>query len=201
MNNERLEHFRKKLESEKKRVYSLLKQMEENETINSNAELSTELSFYDNHPSDIATEIFDKERGIAFKGNELSIIKKIENSLSNIDKGTYGKCSICGKDIKEERLEFIPYTDHCVECQKWISNSYSEEKKNTPIEKQEPGYPFGYGYNDRRDEVGFDAEDSYQAVGRFNRIKNVIDVYSDEDEDYVEPIERISNEQYKNQLP
>lgn len=76
MNNERLEHFRKKLESEKNRVYSLLKQMEENETINSNAELSTELSFYDNHPSDIATEIFDKERGIAFKGNELSIIKR-----------------------------------------------------------------------------------------------------------------------------
>ncbi|NMM61406.1 yteA family sporulation protein [Clostridium sp. P21] len=204
MNNERLEYFRRKLELEKKRVYKLLKQMEENETINSNAELSSELSFYDNHPSDIATEIFDKERGLAFKGNEVAIIKKIDNSLANIDKGTYGKCSICGKDIKEERLEFIPYTDHCVKCQKWISNSYSDEKRNTPIEKQEPGYPFGYGYNDygnRIDQVGYDAEDSYQDVGRINRIKNVLDVYTDEDVEYVEPIEKISNEQYKNQLP
>ncbi len=201
MDSKKLDHFRKKLHLEKKRVYKLLKQMEENETINSNAELSSELSFYDNHPSDIATEISDKAKGLAFKGNELSIIKKIDNSLSNIDKGTYGKCSICGKDIKEERLEFIPYTDHCIECQKQISDSYSDENRGTPIEKQALGYPFGYGYNDRRDEVGFDAEDSYQAVGRFNRIKNVIDIYTDEDEDYVDQIEKISNEQYKNQLP
>ncbi len=201
MDSEKLEYFRKKLNLEKKRIYKLLNQMEKNETINSNSEMSTELSFYDNHPSDSATEIFDKERGMAFKENEVSIIKKIDDALVHIDKGVYGKCTMCGMDINEERLEFIPYTEHCVECQKQINDLKPEEKKDRPIEEKVLGYPFGYGYNDNKDVVGFDAEDSYQAVGRFNRIKNVLDVYTDEDEDYVEPIERISNEQYRNQLP
>jgi YteA family regulatory protein len=201
MDSEKLDHFRKKLELEKKRVYKLLNQMEKNETINSNAEMSTELSFYDNHPSDSASEIFDKERGMAFKENEVSIIKKIDDALANIDKGIYGKCRLCGIDIKEERLEFIPYTQHCVECQKQISNLNSEEKKNRPVEEQVLGYPFGYGYNDHKSEIGFDAEDSYQAVGRFNRLDNIVEEYTDEDEEYVESIEKISNEQYRDQLP
>lgn len=201
MDSKKLDYFRKKLELEKKKVYELLNQMEKNETINSNSEMSTELSFYDNHPSDSASEIFDKERGMAFKENEVSIIKKIDDALANIDKGIYGKCSMCGLDIKEERLEFIPYTEHCVECQKQINNANIEEKKNRPIEEQVLGYPFGYGYNDNKSEIGFDAEDSYQAVGRFNRRDNIVEEYIDEDDGYVESIEKISNEQYKNQLP
>lgn len=201
MDNKKLEYFRNKLILEKNKVYSLLEQMEKNETINSNAEMSTELSFYDNHPSDSATEIFDKERGMAFKENEVSIIKSIDNSLKNIDKGTYGKCSICGKEINEERLEFIPYTEHCVECQKKVNDLKPQDNKNRPVEEERLGYPFGYGYNDTTDSIGFDAEDSYEAVGRFNRLRNVEEEYVDTDEDYVESIEKISNEQYKNQLP
>lgn len=203
MDKEKLEYFRKKLNVEKDRVYGLLQQMEENETINSNSAMSRELSAYDNHPADTATEMFDKERGLAFKGNEMTIIKKIDDALASIDDGTYGTCKMCGKNIKPERLEFIPYAQFCVECQKEVFDTRPEEKNNRPIEEDVLGYPFGYGYNDYSydDQVGFDAEDSYQAVDRFNRLQNQPEWYTDQDEDYVDPIERISNGQYINQLP
>ena len=50
--------------------------------------------------------------------------------------------------------------------------------------------------------VGVDAEDIYQTVERFNKLEDIIEYYDDDDGGgYVEPIEKISNQQYKNQLP
>lgn len=203
MDSERLAHFKSVLEEERERVYDFLQQMEENETINSNSAMSRELSAYDNHPADTATELFDKERGLAFKENEISILKKIDDALVSIEKGTYGKCKMCGKEIVEERLEFIPYAQFCVECQKTQNDSRPLEKHNRPLEEYVIDYPFGYGFNDhnKNSKVGYDAEDTYQDVNVFERRENVLEFYTDTDENYVDPIERISNQQYKAQLP
>lgn len=200
MEKEKLAYFKEKLVNEKSRVINLINQMKENGVINYNNEMGTELSFYDNHPSDAATELFDKERGLALKGNEIAIIKKIEDSLKNIENHTYGKCMLCGKDIIEERLEFIPYAKHCVTCQKSIDNMQPAEHNNRPVEEEVIGIPFRYNNSGK---VGVDAEDTYQVVESYNRTEDTIGYYDDDDDDdgYVEPIEKISNEQYKNQLP
>jgi len=63
------------------------------------------------------------------------------------------------------------------------------------------GLPFRYGFNDNTSLVGFDAEDSYQEVARFNAMDNVYDQDYDDDNYYVDHMDLISNEQYKNQLP
>lgn len=203
MDKERIEYFKKKLIEERGRIYDLLQQMESNETINSNSAMSRELSAYDNHPADTATELFDKERGLAFKENEISIIKKINDALECVDKGTYGKCKMCGNDIVEDRLEFIPYAQFCVDCQTETNDSRPLEKHNRPLEEYSIDYPFGYGFNDYSvdEEVGYDAEDAYQDVGIFERRKNVQEFYKDGDVNYVDPMERISNQQYRAQLP
>jgi len=197
MDNKRSEHFRMKLMNEKKRVNDLLKQMKENGVF-TNSEIASELSYYDNHPGDLATEISDIEKGRALKSNEVSILKKIDLALNAIEDGKYGICKLCGKKISEERLEFIPYAEYCVECQKNLNDI--KPHKDRPVEENVLGNPFGYGYNDFSDDVEFDAEDSYQAVERFNKMDN-IDEFYDGDDDYVEPIECISNQEYKNQLP
>ena len=207
MNKQKLNYYKEKLLSEKNDVIALLKQMEENEAFNSKVEIATELSelsMYYNHPSDTASELFDQERGLALKENEITIIKKIEDSLENIEEGSYGSCKSCGKDIPEERLEFIPYAEFCVSCQDKANNMKPREMNNRPIEEEVLGRPFGYGFNDFdeiRNEVGYDAEDSYQDVQRIDWRRNVDNEFMDEDADFVEPIEKISNEQYKNQLP
>lgn len=203
MENNKLKYFKNKLLNEKKRVNELLLQMEKNETINSNSEMSSELSFYDNHTGDSAGNLYDKEMGMAFKEHEVTIIKKIDEALNNIDNGSYGQCKMCRKDIPIERLEFLPYAEYCIECQKAL-NFKPSEIHNRPIEESALGIPFGYGYNDNsyNDEVEFDAEDSYQSVEVFNKLPHIEEYYEDQDDDgYVEPIEKISNEQYKNQLP
>lgn len=198
MDDKLLQNFKDKLKIQRDKATNLLEQMENNETIKSNAEMSAELSFYDNHPADNASSIYDKERGMAFQKNEEILIKKIDNALINIEDGTYGICKKCGREIDKNRLECAPYAEYCIDCQESIDDLKPEEKRNRPSEEDIIADTVHYGGNNQ---VEFDSEDSYQAVGRFNRRKNIVEEYVDEDEDYVEPIERISNTEYKNQLP
>jgi YteA family regulatory protein len=201
MDEKLLQHFKDKLKSQRDAACELLEQMEKNETIKSNAELSTELSFYDNHPADNASSIFDKERGLAFQKNEEFIIEKADDALKKIEEGTYGICEVCGKEIDLNRLEFLPYAQHCIDCQQSMDNSKPDEMNNRPPEEDVLKDTWNRGYHGDDDQVGFDMEDSYQSVNKFNRRKNIVEEYVDEDETYVDPIEKISNEEYKNQLP
>lgn len=43
-------------------------------------------------------------------------LKKVEAALSAMEKGTYGKCSNCQKEIPLERLQAYPQADTCLEC-------------------------------------------------------------------------------------
>lgn len=202
MDRKNLEHYKDKLLKEKEKLQNTISLMKKNQTIDSNAEIASELSFYDNHPGDLGEELSDIEKGRALKGNELSIISKIDEALIGIEKGSYGVCKDCGEEIPEARLEFIPYASSCVNCQNSKNNNQEMSRNERSVEESVLGEPFGYGFNDFKGDSQFDAEDSYQAVARFNNVRNTVDYFDDDDDaDYVDPMERISNEQYKNQLP
>ncbi|WP_392486379.1 TraR/DksA C4-type zinc finger protein [Haloimpatiens sp. FM7315] len=196
-----LDYFKNKLLKQKKDVESFLRKAKEDNLAGTNRDMENELSNYDNHPADAAGNLYDKERGLAIKDHEISLMNKIDEALEDIQKGVYGKCKMCGKEIIKDRLEFIPYAKYCALCQKQISSKIPSQNIGTSEEDGLLNKPFGYGYNDFKDKVEFDAEDSYQSVERFNRIKNMNENYYEDDDEYVEFVERISNEQYKNQLP
>jgi YteA family regulatory protein len=201
MNSERLQYFKRKLLKERNNAVKLLHKMEDNETTNMNLEMSAELSFYDNHSGDLASEMNDMARGRAFKEHEISIVKKIDDALMSIEKGEYGNCHRCNSEIPEERLDFLPYAQYCVSCQTELNSLAEKDKSNRGPEEEVLGRPFGYGYNDYEDDPAYDAEDSYQDVQRYDWLENRDYEYDLDDEEGVEPIERISNAQYKNQLP
>lgn len=204
MNREELQYFKNKLNKEKNRVNEIINQLDENGMTKYNAETASELSFYDNHPADTGSETFEVEKGRALEANEMSLLDKIDDALRAIDDGTYGKCKSCGKEIDRGRLEFLPYAVNCIKCQDVISAVKTYNSNQRVVEESVIGKPFGHKsrYGDK-DEVGFDEEDSYQAVGRFNEMRNSADYeYNyDDDNTYVEDIERISNQAYKNRLP
>ena len=203
MNNEELQNFKDRLNKEKKRINDLIEQLNENGMTKFNAETASELSFYDNHPADTASETFEVEKGIALEANEMALLDKIEDALRAIDDGSYGKCKTCGKDIDKGRLEFLPYAVNCIKCQDSISAVKTYNSNQRVVEESVIGKPFGHKTrHGMKDETGFDEEDSYQSVGRFNEVRNApeYDYYYDDD-NYVEDIEKISNEQYRNQLP
>ncbi len=52
------------------------------------------------------------------KNDLVGLSQKIAKSLTNINKGTYGKCEKCGKNIEAERLEAMPTATLCLACSK-----------------------------------------------------------------------------------
>ena len=203
MNKQELKHFKNKLNEEKSRITDLIKQLDDNGMTKFNAETASELSFYDNHPADIASETFEVEKGRALEANEMSLLDKINDALRAINDGTYGKCKACGKDIDKERLEFLPYAVNCIKCQDSISAVKTYNSNQRVVEESVIGKTLAHSYqHGDKDEIGFDEEDSYQSVGRFNEIKNAPEYdYDYDDKSYVQEVERISNGAYKNQLP
>src|SRR3954471_20148185 len=43
---------------------------------------------------------------------------QIEHALKRIVEGAYGRCEFCGGKIAEARLNALPYTNTCIDCQR-----------------------------------------------------------------------------------
>jgi DnaK suppressor protein len=43
---------------------------------------------------------------------------QIEHALKRIVQGVYGRCEFCGGKIAEARLNALPYTNSCIDCQR-----------------------------------------------------------------------------------
>jgi DnaK suppressor protein len=43
---------------------------------------------------------------------------QIERALHRIVEGVYGRCEFCGNKIAEARLNALPYTNSCIDCQR-----------------------------------------------------------------------------------
>lgn len=204
MNTEELTRFKNILLNEKKKYEDMIDHIEEVELEGLREQLQSELAFYDNHPSDTGDEITELHKEQALKTNQESLLARVNQALEYIDNGNYGICKSCGREIDIERLEILPYAKYCIVCQETIDSEHRNPIDNGNYDNRLLKNPFSYGYNDDHDfdEVGYDAEDSYQDVDRYDILRYNREHHNDGDEDfYVESIEKISNEQYKNQLP
>lgn len=43
-------------------------------------------------------------------------LRLITDAIERIDAGSYGFCSMCGREIDSKRLSAIPYIDTCITC-------------------------------------------------------------------------------------
>lgn len=43
---------------------------------------------------------------------------QIEHALDRMTEGTYGQCEVCGERIAVARLNALPYTSSCIDCQR-----------------------------------------------------------------------------------
>jgi DnaK suppressor protein len=84
---------------------------------NSEREALGELSFADQHPADVATETFEREKDVSILENIDEQLRDVESALKRLDDGAYGRCEICGKDIGDERLRARPEARYCVDDQ------------------------------------------------------------------------------------
>jgi DnaK suppressor protein len=107
-----VEKFKKALLAERRRL-----ERERHLNAQDEADRSAELSDYDNHPADAASETYERTKNFALDENFREIIERIDEALDKIESGTYGTCDRCGEQINVERLKAIPYATFCIECQ------------------------------------------------------------------------------------
>ncbi|RYL92888.1 hypothetical protein [Sporolactobacillus sp. THM19-2] len=69
---------------------------------------SGELSSYDNHPAESATQLYEREKDLAFNKMNKNELKNIQDALDKIENGTYGIDEKTGKKIPRARLKAYP---------------------------------------------------------------------------------------------
>jgi len=110
------EKYRKMLRKERERLHKEIEYIEQDISY-ADTGGSSELADYDQHPADTGSETYEREKDLAIRDSWREIIGRIDEAMGKIDRGTYGQCDRCGRDIPKERLDAIPYAIYCVECQ------------------------------------------------------------------------------------
>lgn len=67
-------------------------------------------------PNDRATQESEFSLELRTRDRERKLIKKIEESIKNIEAGDYGYCETCGVEIGIRRLEARPTATQCIDC-------------------------------------------------------------------------------------
>lgn len=61
------------------------------------------------------SESVDKDTTLT--NREQRLRQEVLDALGRIEAGNYGLCELCGRAIDEARLEALPQTPYCVECE------------------------------------------------------------------------------------
>jgi len=67
-------------------------------------------------PNDRATQEEEFTLELRTRDRERKLIKKIDESLVDLEKGDYGFCESCGTEIGIRRLEARPTATLCIDC-------------------------------------------------------------------------------------
>ena len=77
----------------------------------------SEISSVDQHPADIGTETFEREKDLSLLAEVEDELADVHRALVRLDRGIYGSCEACGRPIPDERLAARPASRFCVEDQ------------------------------------------------------------------------------------
>ena len=120
------QHVRDRLTEERKRLQGITEDLAGVKGESQEDSLQ-ELTSYDQHQADVATETFDREKDISILDQVEGELAEIEHALQRLDDGSYGTCEACGKPIGDDRLEAMPATRFCVDDQ-----AQAERESRTP---------------------------------------------------------------------
>ncbi len=107
--------FTRLLLEERRRLRQELSEMEKHQ-VKTEEKPVADVSGYDDDLVDVATETFEREKGLALESSVQGMLEMVEEALHRIRQGTYGICDGCGRPIDENRLRAIPYTRLCIKC-------------------------------------------------------------------------------------
>jgi DnaK suppressor protein len=66
---------------------------------------------------DRANNSYNRELMFSLSDSERQMLLQVEDALRRMDEGVYGRCANCGRAISVQRLEAVPWTRFCIDCQ------------------------------------------------------------------------------------
>jgi len=119
MEKKKLDTFKKRLETRQQELRRMVSRTEQDgRTVDEDSAQDI---------ADRAASSYTKEFLFHQSNNDRQLLQMVENALSRIREGTFGECISCGKEINPKRLEAVPWTRHCIECQEKAEQGRLEE--------------------------------------------------------------------------
>jgi DnaK suppressor protein len=87
---------------------------------------------------------------VEIESRELS---QIEHALQRIVDGHYGRCEFCNEKIAEARLNALPYTNSCIDCQRENERNGLSFRPGVETPRWEKIYDKGLGDGDNESPV------------------------------------------------
>lgn len=109
MNKKERERYRNKLLKKKEEIVNKI-----SETYNESKEVESGIA---QDVVDKAESSYTKEFLLSLSDAERKQLLLIDDALKRIDKKEIGICQRCGKDINKKRLDVVPWTSYCIDCQ------------------------------------------------------------------------------------
>ena len=106
--------IRERLERERADLASTVERIKERLAV-PQIDSGGDVALADQHPADIASETESRELDLARQTMFEARVGLIDEALRRLERGEYGKCVVCGRDIPTERLDLVPETPFCVE--------------------------------------------------------------------------------------
>lgn len=72
--------------------------------------------------ADHAVQSYQKELLFLQGTNGHAQLGQVRSAMSRLADGTFGECLQCGETIGAKRLEAVPWTPYCIQCQEKIEN-------------------------------------------------------------------------------
>lgn len=76
---------------------------------------------------DRANNHYNRELMFSLSDSERQRLLQIEDALRRLDEGSYGRCANCAGPINPRRLEAVPWTRFCIDCQELVERGMIEE--------------------------------------------------------------------------
>jgi DnaK suppressor protein len=119
MDKKKLEYFRKRLESRQQDLRRMVSRTQQDgRTVDEDSAQDI---------ADRAASSYNKEFLFHQSNNDRQLLQMVEGALDRIREGNFGECISCGREINPKRLEAVPWTRHCIDCQEKLEQGILEQ--------------------------------------------------------------------------
>jgi DnaK suppressor protein len=119
MDKKRLEYFKKRLETKQQELRRTVSRTEQDGRV-ADSETAQDIA-------DKAASSYTKEFLFHQSNSERQLLNMVESALGRIREGEFGSCINCGNEVNAKRLEAVPWTRYCIDCQEKLEQGQLED--------------------------------------------------------------------------